>query len=184
MRPVILALVICALAPVSSLAQSGAANPTAAAPAVSAPPLPVKRVVLYKTGVGYFEHLGTVKDRQDVTITFTSAQLNDVLKSLTAIDLGKGRIASINYNSTAPLGQRFGALRLPLHQRANSSEMLSTLRGARVEVSSDGGNAQGRLLSVERLQRGAGIEARVITEFSIMTESGELRTFELTPAVR
>ena len=30
--------------------------------------LPVKRVVLYKNGVGYFEHLGKVRGKQDVTI--------------------------------------------------------------------------------------------------------------------
>jgi hypothetical protein len=35
--------------------------------------LPVKRVVLYKNGVGYFEHLGQVRDKQDVAIPFTSA---------------------------------------------------------------------------------------------------------------
>jgi hypothetical protein len=54
--------------------------------------LPVRRVVLYKTGVGYFEHLGQVRNRQDVTIRFTSAQLDDVLKFLTTIDMGKGQI--------------------------------------------------------------------------------------------
>ena len=40
--------------------------------------MPVRRVILYKTGVGYFEHLGRVHNQQDVTIRFTSAQLNDV----------------------------------------------------------------------------------------------------------
>lgn len=186
MRPVALAIALCVLVPIASVAQTGPAHPTATAPAAAAstPSLPVKRVVLYKTGVGYFEHLGTVTNRQDVTITFTSSQLNDVLKSLTVIDLGKGRIASVNYNSAAPLDRRIGALRLPLDQRASSVEMLRTLRGARVEVSSDGGNAQGRLLSVERQTRGRGDEARTVTEFSIVTDSGELRTFELTPAVR
>jgi hypothetical protein len=54
--------------------------------------LPVKRVVLYKSGVGYFEHLGSVQDNQDVAISFTSGQLNDVLKSLTVLDLNGGRI--------------------------------------------------------------------------------------------
>jgi hypothetical protein len=49
----------------------------------SAAKLPVRRVVLYKNGVGYFEHLGRVRGSQDVHIDFTSAQLNDVLKSLT-----------------------------------------------------------------------------------------------------
>jgi hypothetical protein len=49
--------------------------------------LPIKRVVLYKNGVGYFEHLGSVRDNQEVAISFTSGQLNDVLKSLTVLDL-------------------------------------------------------------------------------------------------
>ena len=51
--------------------------------------LPVKRVVLYKNGVGYFEHVGKVQGKQDVAVPFTSGQLNDVLKSLTTIDLDK-----------------------------------------------------------------------------------------------
>ena len=183
MRPVINALALCLFVPALSFAQTAPANPPAPA-ANPAPALPVKRVVLYKTGVGYFEHLGNVLNRQDVTIAFTSAQLNDVLKSLTAIDMGKGRIASINYNSTAPLEQRIGALRLPLDQRASSLDLLGTLRGARVEISSETGSAQGRLLSVERMTRTKTQETRQVSEFSIVTDSGELRTFELTPTVR
>jgi len=61
------------------------ANPSAAK-------LPVRRVVLYKNGVGYFEHLHRVRGSQDVHVDFTSAQLNDVLKSLTVLDLSGGRI--------------------------------------------------------------------------------------------
>src|SRR5574337_4290 len=38
--------------------------------------LPIRRVVLYKNGVGYFEHLGRVRGNQDVSIDFTSGQLN------------------------------------------------------------------------------------------------------------
>ena len=49
--------------------------------------LPVRRVVLYKNGVGYFEHTGAVRGSQELKIDFTSAQLNDVLKSLTVLDL-------------------------------------------------------------------------------------------------
>src|ERR1700691_6048827 len=52
--------------------------------------LPIKRVVLYKNGVGYFEHLGRIQNNQQVTIAFTSGQLNDVLKSLTVLDLNGG----------------------------------------------------------------------------------------------
>ena len=57
--------------------------------------LPVRRVVLYKSGVGYFEHRGSLTGSVDVAIQFTSAELNDVLKSLTSMDLDNGRISSI-----------------------------------------------------------------------------------------
>ena len=69
----------------------------------SAPDLPVRRVVLYKSGVGYFEHQGNVRGDQTVGIDFTSSQLNDVLQSLTLLDLNGGRITGVNYNSEAPL---------------------------------------------------------------------------------
>src|SRR6476646_8055030 len=76
--------------------------------------LPVRRVVLYKSGVGYFEHMGRVRGNQTVTIDFTSGQLDDVLKSLTTLDLDGGRVLGVNYNSEAALDRRLGALRLPV----------------------------------------------------------------------
>jgi len=77
-----------------------------AAPTESGARLPVKRVVLYKNGVGYFEHSARVHGNQELTIDFTTAQLNDVLKSLTVVDLGEGRISGVRYNSIAPLEER------------------------------------------------------------------------------
>jgi hypothetical protein len=56
--------------------------------------LPVCHVALYKNGVGYFQHDGRVHGNQSVTIAFTTSQLNDVLKSLTALDLNGGRITA------------------------------------------------------------------------------------------
>src|ERR1700690_2644253 len=72
--------------------------------------LPVKRVVLYKNGVGYFEHTARVHGTQELSIDFTTSQLNDVLKSLTAVDLGDGRVSSVGYNSIAPLDERLKSL--------------------------------------------------------------------------
>jgi hypothetical protein len=172
--------------PVFALAQRpSTAIPTQSAvePAPGAA-LPVRRVVLYKTGVGYFEHLGNVIDRQTVTIRFTSAQLNDVLKSLTVLDLGKGQITGISYNSAAPLEQRLGALRLPLDESTTQARMLSSLRGARVEITSGAGAVQGRLLSVEQRAVQRGDDSTLVDAVSIVTDAGELRSFELTSTVR
>ena len=175
-------LLLCALLLASASAARAQSAPAPQTPADA--PLPVRRVVLYKTGVGYFEHVGTVRNAQDITIRFTSAQLNDVLKSLTAIDLGKGQVTGISYNSVAPLEQRLGALRLPLDQQTTMMQLLSSLRGARIEVTSGGGVVSGRLLSVERRVEQRGEQTVDIPSFSLVTDAGDLRIFDLSPGLR
>src|ERR1700737_4601604 len=144
--------------------------------------LPVRRVVLYKNGVGYFEHLGRVRGSQDVHIDFTSAQLNDVLKSLTVLDLAGGRITSVDYGSEAPLARRLGTLRLALGEKPSVSEFLGALRGARIEVRGGTGLAlTGKLNSVERKTR-PGTNWTVETdEISLISDAGEVRSVDLNP---
>ena len=132
------ALLVC-LAVVLSWQAATAQSPTPPSRprAAATPPraeLPVRRVVLYKNGVGYFEHVGQVRDSGSVSIDFTSAQLDDALKSLTALDLGNGRITGIAYNSDAPIAQRLAASRLPVGDRTTLRELLTALRGARIEA--------------------------------------------------
>src|ERR1700730_131603 len=159
--------------------------PAAQAPVPSAPVdssnrLPLKRVVLYKNGMGYFEHTTQVRGTQDLSIDFTTSQLNDVLKSLTAVDLGEGRVSSVRYNSIAPLDQRLRSLRLPFGERVTQSEYLMALRGARVEVHSGSTTAAGRLLSVEKIRKQrTKDDFEDVTAFSIVTDTGEMRNFEL-----
>ena len=145
--------------------------------------LPVRRVVLYKNGVGYFEHLGRVRGSQDVHVDFTSAQLNDVLKSLTVLDLSGGRITGVDYNSEAPLARRLATLRLALGEKPTTVEFLGALRGARLEVRNGNGPAlAGKLLSVERKTR-TGTNWTVETdEISVITDTGEVRSVDLNPS--
>ena len=146
--------------------------------------LPVKRVVLYKNGVGYFEHSARVHGDQELAIDFTTAQLNDVLKSLTVVDLGDGRISGVRYNSIAPLEERLKTLRLPFGEQVTRTDFLTAMRGSRVEVRSKGETTSGRLLSVEQEDRTTDSGTTYhVTDFSVMTDSGEMRNFELGPAV-
>ena len=144
--------------------------------------LPVKRVVLYKNGIGYFEHTARVHGTQELSIDFTTAQLNDVLKSMTAVDLGDGRVSSVRYNSIAPLDERLKSLRLPFGEQITQSEYLLALRGARVEVHSGSTAATGRLLSVEKIRRQKTKEDfEEVTSFSLVTDAGEMKNFDLGP---
>jgi hypothetical protein len=142
--------------------------------------LPVTRVILYKNGVGYFEHAGRVRDSQDVNVDFTTAQLNDVLKSLTVLDLGKGRITGVSYNSNAPLERRLGSLHLPVGENPTTAQFLGALRGARLEVRSGSESAVGRLLSIdEREIPIKGDQKITVDQISIISDAGDVRVFDL-----
>jgi hypothetical protein len=143
--------------------------------------LPVKRVVLYKNGVGYFEHLGKVQGNQQITLPFTSGQLNDVLKSLTLLDMNGGRITGVEYGSAAPMDRQIGDLRLPIGDKTSLTEYLGALRGAKLEVRSGTSVITGRLLSVERKTRMGGGTTLEVDYVSLITDSGELRTTEVAP---
>jgi hypothetical protein len=146
--------------------------------------LPVRRVVLYKNGVGYFEHAGRVTGNQALTIDFTSSQLDDALQSLTALDLGGGRITGVGYNSTTPLDQQLKNIPLGLGEKPSTTDLYASLRGARVEVSGAGEAAlSGRIVHYEirseKTVSGGEANHRVLT---IVTDSGAIRSLEVTPA--
>ena len=52
--------------------------------------LPITRMTLYKHGVGFFERRVELSG-EEVELSFHVEAMNDVLKSLTAIDRGEGR---------------------------------------------------------------------------------------------
>jgi hypothetical protein len=174
---IVFSLLACCSFPAISQAQSNSNSGDD-----SAGRLPVKRVVLYKNGVGYFEHMAHVHGTQDLSIDFTTSQLNDVLKSLTAVDLGGGSVSSVRYNSIAPLDERLKSLRLPFGQQITSNEFLNAMRGSRVEAHNASSTAIGRLLSVEQVQKQVHENEFInVTQFSVLTDAGEMQTFEMGP---
>ena len=185
-------LAISTLAAIAQPAQTRAVKLKDPVAAAAIPPiikdLHVRKVVLYKNGVGYFEHAGAVTGNQRVAIDFTSPQLNDVLQSLTVLDDGGGRIAGVSYNSTTPLAEQLKALSLGMSDDPTSTELFQALRGQRVEVTGvAGGPLSGRLMSVEsRTEKlGSPDSPTTIEKFflTLVTASGAVRVIELTPTL-
>ena len=61
--------------------------------------IPVSRVVLYSSGVAYFEHAGQVEGDATLALRFKTDQINDVLKSMVFADADGGYI-----NEEPPMG--------------------------------------------------------------------------------
>jgi hypothetical protein len=146
-------------------------------------PIPVKKVELYKNGMGYFEHLGTVKGQQNVEIVLPSSQLNDVLKSLTILDLGHGQIGGVTYDSTAPLSRRLAELPIDLSSAKNLVDFLNQIQGAGLEIRTPSGLIAGKLMGAEIKTKSTGPGATVQEiQLNVLTNSGEVRIVELESA--
>src|SRR5467141_3655917 len=60
-------------------------------------------------------------------MSISPALLNDVLKSLTVLDLSGGQISGVDYNSEAPLARRLATLRLTLVENPTMADFLGAL---------------------------------------------------------
>jgi hypothetical protein len=74
--------------------------------------LPIRRVVLYKHGVGYFERETAIEGDQSLTLSFKQREVSDVLKSLTVLDLDGGTVSAVSYDSTTPIEQLLAEIAL------------------------------------------------------------------------
>lgn len=178
------------LAP-SHLAQTRAARRAAASSQVSSQPsqprLPIRRIILYSNGVAYFERRGLVSPHAEVNLPFKQSQVDDVLKSMLVLDLGKGRIGAVSYNSSAPASARLNDIPFSIeagtdeNSEGGLSAVLKQLQGARVTVTTPTRTAQGAILTVE--ERKSQIDANkppvVTRSFVLASESGELASFDL-----
>jgi hypothetical protein len=174
-----------AASPNESAAQAAASAP-AAAPSEKETALPVRQVSLYKNGVGFFEQAGRVMGNELVRLDFTTAQLNDALQSLTAVDLGDGRIVGAGYNSATPLTAQLNEVAPGLGQDPTVTDFLRAMKGKRVEVHANGIVFTGRLLNVEVRSEPEGKGSSVLVErrfITVVSDAGGLRSFALTPSV-
>src|SRR5579885_3221055 len=67
------------------------------------PNLPIRDIVLFNSGVGYFQREGSVEGDARVDLQFPAGEVNDLLKSLVLQDLGQGNISTISYDSLEPI---------------------------------------------------------------------------------
>jgi hypothetical protein len=150
--------------------------------------LPLRRVTIYSNGVAYFERRGTVTGRAEINLSFKQSQVDDVLKSLVVLDLGRGRVGAVSYNSSAPPSARLNEIPFSIDASTNGDAagglagVLEQLQGARVAV----GAAPNRSVTGAVLTLG---ERQLATEkdkppvkthmLVISTDSGELQSFNL-----
>jgi hypothetical protein len=117
--------------------------------------VPVTKVLLFSSGVGYFEHAGAVRGNSETELRFKTSQINDILKSLVLQDQDGGRIGAITYPSQDPLAKTLKSFQVDITRNPSLAELLNQLRGARVTLQAQAEHVSGTILGVESRKRSA-----------------------------
>jgi hypothetical protein len=150
--------------------------------AAQAADLPVREVILYKHGVGYFERSGELKAGETARLDFKAEDMNDVLKSLTLADRGGGKIGSVRYDASEPLEKRLEDFPFAVGDELSLAAFLDQMKGARIELKVGAETLAGAVVSA-RLIKSADKDKTSEREIALlMMDSGELRTFDLASA--
>ena len=136
--------------------------------------LPVTSLVLFTSGVGYFEHSGTVTGNAEMELTVPEAAMDDMLQSLVVQDLDGGSVRPVRYPSRDPLGRILTSYSLDLSGDPTLAQLLSQARGEHVEIATSQ-TLSGRIVNVERVEVP---EAEPSTYLTLATTSG-LRRIDL-----
>ncbi|MBD2157587.1 hypothetical protein [Leptolyngbya sp. FACHB-16] len=96
------------------------------------PNLPVKRMVLYKHGVGFFERYGSVGSSAAVTLTFKKEEMNDILKSLAAFPQGEGHVVNVSYETPEEKQAALAKAPIVLSENEALLDLVRSLRGRAV----------------------------------------------------
>ena len=136
------------LLPWPALAEEGAA-------------LPLSKIVLYSSGVGYFQHDGTVNNRAQLELRLHANQINDMLKSLVVQDFGGGKVSTVTYGSRDPVTKTLSSFGINLNGNPTLGQILTQVRGEPVEVTAPN-PIVGTLIGVEKKTESVGEDRKSV----------------------
>jgi hypothetical protein len=118
------------------------------------PELPLERVVMFTSGVGYYEHSATIDGDRKLELKFNVDDINDVLKSIVLEDSSGGQVAALTYAAKDPITKTLRTFAIDLTHEPTVTDLLRQVRGEKVEVETRGSGDQrkitGAILGIER----------------------------------
>ena len=139
--------------------------------------LPVREVVLFKHGVGYFARSGRLGAGESARLDFKAGEMNDVLKSLTIEQKGTGKISGLRYDSSEPLSKKLEEFPFSIGSQQPLSAVLDQLKGARIELKFGTETVAGAIVGARRLAGGANQPEH--EQATLLLDSGEIRSVDL-----
>ena len=152
-----------------------------APPAPAATPPPVKKIVLYKHGIGFFERRGSVSGDANISLAFKTEQMKDLLTSLFVLDLNGGSVNAVLYDTKEPLSKQLEGILINVPENSALSQFLVQLKGAKVSVTAAGEKLSGRVMGVEPIieKNKDGQILQQSYKLVLFTDTGVIRSVDL-----
>src|SRR5579871_6668165 len=116
--------------------------------------LPIREVILFKHGVGFYARSGELKPGETARLDFKAEDMNDVLKSLTINDSKGGKVAAVRYDASEALEKRLQDFPFAVGQEVSLSGFLDQMKGARLELKLGVENVAGTIVSARLVKAG------------------------------
>ena len=171
-------LILIGWAASAAVAEAGMATGSSQAQA-----LPLSEVVLYTSGVGYFQRDGAVDGRGYVELRFRTDRINDLLKSLVVQDLDGGQISAVTYESRDPITKTLKTFSVDLTSNLSLGDLLTRIRGEQIEVATPS-LLRGVILGVEKKKEKVGDKEVVEVEYLNLMAADGLRSVPLAQIQR
>jgi hypothetical protein len=177
------------LSPPSSTAQPNKDTPPEG-PAPRLTQLPIGQVVLFSSGVGYFQREGAVEGNARVDLSFPVSDINDLLKSMVLRDLDGGHIATVSYESNAPIERTLKSFAVNLTTNPSFMQILNQARGEKVEIvlqqtnATQPGTLTGTLVGCEKQKQAVGGKDTVEVELLNLWCADGMRSLKLPEVQR
>ncbi len=133
--------------------------------------LPLKRITLFTSGVGFFQREGEVTGDTSVELSFRPEQINDLLKSLVLQDFGGGKIAPVVFGSRDPTARTLKSFAIDLSDNPPLDVLLNRLRGVPVEVAAPK-EIQGVIVGTETQRQKVKDEVVEVHLLNLLTDAG------------
>ncbi|MFW5740834.1 MAG: hypothetical protein ACOC1F_10765 [Myxococcota bacterium] len=141
--------------------------------------LPIRKVILYKHGVGYFERQGHVDGDSTIELHFRASEMNDVLKSLTVLDFDGGLVSSVSYESTKPVEKQLEDVAVRIPDDRALTGLIDQVKGARVSVQVGPDELEGLVAGIEAVSRTKGDAIAADKYLSLLVDGATLRSFDV-----
>lgn len=133
--------------------------------------IPLSRVVLFSSGVGYFEREGSIQGNATVELSFRTEQINDMLKSMVLQDFGGGVIAPVTYAPQDPLERTLSSFAVDISDNPRIAELWDRLRGTRVQVTAEQPQ-EGIVFGAEKQEKSVGDKVMTFDVLNLLTDKG------------